>query len=206
MSVRQQHPSPGQPWWRRLLRSRSPEREAAHALYEAIVKQARTPAFFVDLGIPDTPEGRFESVALHAALVMRRLRAEGEAGRATAQELFDLMFADLDINLRELGVGDLSVGKYVKRFARQFYARLAALETALATGGRRPLESFLTTNVWRGAPVPPPGAVVVLTDYLFVLAERLEPVATGRLLAGRVDLAVLAPFPAKPIDRPGASD
>ena len=50
-------------------------REVAERLYRDLVKQARTPLFYRDLGVPDTPEGRFEMVGLHVALVVRRLRA-----------------------------------------------------------------------------------------------------------------------------------
>ena len=73
-----------------------PRREVAERVYRDLVKQARTPSFYRDLGVPDTPEGRFEMVGLHAALVMRRLRAAGAPGSALAQELFDLLFADVD--------------------------------------------------------------------------------------------------------------
>ena len=79
-----------------------------------LVEGARAPAFFRELGVPDTPEGRFEMIALHVALAVRRLRREGAPGRALGQELFDLMLTDLDQSLRELGVGDLSVGRYAQ--------------------------------------------------------------------------------------------
>ena len=108
--------------------------EAAHRLYDEVVKQARTPLLYSELGVPDTPEGRFEMVALHAALLIRRLRAAGGPGRALGQALFDLMFADMDASMRELGVGDLGVGKQVQRLAGQFYARLAALDDAFGKG------------------------------------------------------------------------
>ena len=110
-------------------------RQAADQLYRAMVEQARRPAFYRELGVPDTPEGRFEMIALHAALVLRRLRREGLPGQALGQALFDLMFADLDAGLRELGVGDLGVGTYIKRLAGQFYARLAALDEGLGDAG-----------------------------------------------------------------------
>lgn len=159
--------------WRRLRhagRAHDARRQVAEQLYHAVVKQARRPVWYRELGVPDTPEGRFEMVALHAALVMRRLRHEGMAGQALGQQLFDAMFVDLDGSLRELGVSDLSVGKYVKRLAGNFYARLAALDEGLgeATSGNaagmeharvavatpeegRPLHPMLRANVYHGA-------------------------------------------------------
>src|SRR3954454_20479676 len=93
-----------------------PRRDAAHRLYAALVAAARRPGFFTEGGVPDTLDGRFELIALHAVLVLRRLNREREA-QDLAQELFDTMFADLDRALREMGVGDLGVGSRVKRMA-----------------------------------------------------------------------------------------
>jgi cytochrome b pre-mRNA-processing protein 3 len=154
--------------WHRLRhaeRARDARRQVADQLYQAVVKQARRPVWYRELGVPDTPEGRFEMIALHAALVLRRLRREGVPGQALGQLLFDAMFVDLDGSLRELGVSDLSVGTYVKRLAGNFYARLAALDDALgkaASGnagvegaatveGGRSLHPMLRANVYHGA-------------------------------------------------------
>jgi cytochrome b pre-mRNA-processing protein 3 len=153
--------------WRRLRhaeRAHDARRQVAGQLYQAVVKQARRPVWYRELGVPDTPEGRFEMVALHAALVLRRLRREGMAGQALGQQVFDTMFVDLDGSLRELGVSDLSLGRYVKRLAGNFYARLAALDEGLdgpssrnagmehdlAKEGRS-LQPMLRANVYHGA-------------------------------------------------------
>jgi cytochrome b pre-mRNA-processing protein 3 len=165
-------PAPGRGWrrlWRRLRRAgraHDARRQVAERLYRAVVEQSRRPVWYRELGVPDTPEGRFEMIALHAALVLRRLRREGMAGQALGQQLFDVMFVDLDGSLRELGVSDLSVGTYIKRLAGNFYARLAALDEGLgvtdarvegargATGGApdgRSLQPMLLANVYHGA-------------------------------------------------------
>src|SRR6218665_1239878 len=85
-----------------------PSNEARAAdCYGALVAQARQPAFYALGHVPDTPQGRFEMLMIHAGLVVSRLRMHP----AFAQNLFDIMFGDFDVNLRELGVGDLGVGK-----------------------------------------------------------------------------------------------
>ena len=147
--------------WLRRFRPDAPDRaarEVAERVYRDLVKQARTPSFYRDLGVPDTPEGRFEMIGLHVALVVRRLRLAGGPGRALAQELIDLLFADVDEGLRHIGIGDLSVGKHVKRLAGNFYARLRALDEALDTVPGAPLAPMLRTNVYHNAapPSPPP--------------------------------------------------
>ena len=96
---------------RRLRRIRE---DRAHSLYISVVKQARQPVFFTDIGVPDTQEGRYDLIVLHAWVLMRRLGTMQEANRAEAKELgqttFDVMFADLDRNLRELGITDSGIG------------------------------------------------------------------------------------------------
>ena len=153
------------------------------------MNQARSERFFRDLGVPDTPEGRFELIGLHAALLLRRLRSEGAAGQALGQALFDLMFADIDACLRELGVGDLSVGKQVKRLAGQFYARLSALDPAIGAGATSLVEPVLRTNVWHGGPPPCAAQAAALADYLIACARELERQSGTALLRGEVTFA-----------------
>lgn len=185
----QESPSGWKGWLTRLGFRRDPataaRQEAATQIYLETVKQARTPALFSELGVPDTPEGRFETIAVHNALVVRRLGREGRPGHLLAQELFDLMFDDMDRSLREIGVGDMSVGKYVKRLARNFYARLAAIDQAFAEQQPDTLKSMLRANVYLGQ-TPGDRQIERFVDYL----ERLE-IALGEqtgadLLAGQV--------------------
>ncbi len=95
---------------------------------------ARSPALFAGLGVPDTVEGRFDLVAVHVAVLIRRLRNDPDRrGAALAQAVFDAMFADMDLNLREMGVGDLSVGKKVRQAWEAFHGRGRAPEAARAS-------------------------------------------------------------------------
>mgnify|MGYP001258874975 FL=1 len=87
----------------KALFKKDPALEAGRALYAASVEQARTPALYASLGAPDTVEGRFEMVALHVWLVMRRLKGD-ERAKKVSQCLFDAMFQNMDDSLRELGV------------------------------------------------------------------------------------------------------
>lgn len=124
-----------------------PELESAHSLYAETIHAARRPAIYTEMGVPDTPEGRFETLALMAFLVLRRLKTE-EKARNVSQAYFDIMFEDIDSNLRELGVGDISVGKKVKKLAQSFYGRIKAYEEAL-TGDDEALEAALRKHPYR---------------------------------------------------------
>src|SRR5689334_16549162 len=98
----------------RLFRPR-PTREMGKALYQSAVAQARSPELYARLGVPDTVEGRFEAYSLHVILLIDRLYREGEQAAETSQALFDAFTTSLDSALREMGVGDLSVGKKMRK-------------------------------------------------------------------------------------------
>lgn len=186
--------------WQRLrsLFGRAPAPSAAHRLYSTLVMRARDPLYYRMLEVPDTPEGRFEILALHAGLAIRRLGQGGEedrdnavkgnAGKDMAQSLFDLMFADLDSNLRELGVGDLSVGKQVKRLAGQFYARLDVLNDAFDSGDHERLRPMLATNIYHGIDKPAEGHLDKLIAVLSAIEACLAGQAIADLVEGRISL------------------
>lgn len=161
------------------------------ALYARAVAQARLPEFYRAAGVPDTLDGRFELIALHAFLLLRRLKQEGEAGSALAQAMVDAMFADMDASLRELGVGDLGVAPRIKRMASGFYGRIAAYEAGLA-GADAELAEALRRNLY-GTVEPGPAAVAALAGYLGAAAAALAEQAGAALLAGE------ARFPAPPV-------
>jgi cytochrome b pre-mRNA-processing protein 3 len=126
---------------KRLFRhSPAPQRSC----YEAIVAAARHPAFYAEWAVPDTLDGRFDMISLHAFLVLDRLKGTEQSFR---QELVDELFADMDRSLREMGVGDLSVGKKVRKMAEVFYGRVAAYNLALE-GPAGALEAALARNIF----------------------------------------------------------
>ncbi|MDU7523930.1 MAG: ubiquinol-cytochrome C chaperone family protein [Roseomonas mucosa] len=152
-----------------LLR-RKPFERAGFELYTASVAAARAPGLFGTIGVPDTLEGRFDAIALHVALLVHRLRHDPDPrGRELAQAVYDAMFADMDLNLREMGVGDMSIGRRVKAMWEAFHGRARAYEAALEAMGKAqdgtaesppletaPLETVLARNIWRDE--PPEGA------------------------------------------------
>lgn len=184
----------------RMFRGPRADADAVHAAYAAIVGQAREPELYTRLAVPDTPEGRLETVMLHAFLVLRRLKAasggpeaaESEAARRFAQALFDLMFQDIDRNLREMGVGDTVIGKRVKRVAKGFYGRIALYERGLAAGDDAALAASLAETVYDTAEdgeAPPAAAPDALAAYVRRQAAALEAQPEAEILAGRVRFA-----------------
>ncbi|ESR23276.1 ubiquinol-cytochrome C chaperone family protein [Lutibaculum baratangense] len=122
-------------------------RDAARPLYDAVVAQARQPVFYAEIGVPDTPEGRYDLIVLHVILVLRRLRAEGEDGRRFGQHLFDTLFRDMDRSLREMGVGDLIVPKRIRKMGEAFYGRAGRYEPALEARDEAALAEGIAANI-----------------------------------------------------------
>jgi len=126
---------------------RTPREDTITSLYGTIVAQARAPVFYQTYGVPDTVNGRFEMIVLHAVLLLRRLSTEPEPVRALGQGIFDKFCQDMDANLREMGVGDLAVPRTMKRFGEAFYGRKAAYEAALTFDREETLVEALARNV-----------------------------------------------------------
>ncbi|MGL5115818.1 MAG: ubiquinol-cytochrome C chaperone family protein [Beijerinckiaceae bacterium] len=114
------------------LFKRRRETPSVERLYGDVVAAARAPALYRELGAPDTVMGRFEVLALHVSLILRRLRALPPPADQLAQELVDAFFAELDAALRQIGIGDVSVPKKVKKLGEAFYGRAKAYDDALA--------------------------------------------------------------------------
>jgi len=162
-------------------------RDVVHGLYLGICEQARNPLFFTEFAVPDTLEGRFDMVALHTFLVMRRLNAAGNGGREASQELHDVLFADIDQNLRASGVGDFGIGHKVNRLSKAFFGRLLAYEVALdaADAGEEALIDALRRNVYgRGDPVPE--ILRRMADYVMAQTVALETTTSSDILQGLI--------------------
>ncbi|MBK1662357.1 ubiquinol-cytochrome C chaperone family protein, partial [Paracraurococcus ruber] len=135
---------------------RKPHERAGFELYGAAVAAARDPWFYGALGVPDRLDGRFDLIGLHVALLIQRIRTDPDPrGAPLAQAVFDAMFADMDINLREMGVSDLTVGKRVRNMWEAFHGRAQAYEAAIAAADRDAMAAALQRNVWRTE--DPPG-------------------------------------------------
>ena len=170
----------------RLFRFLKPsqEEDPAARLYECAVLQAREPDFYATGGVPDTLDGRFDMVCLHVFLLLHRLKRDGEAGAALRQRLVDRMFADLDRNMRELGVSDYAIGHRMKNMAAAFSGRVAAYEEGLGAGPDV-LRAALARNLF-GTASPDPATLDRTARYVAAAAAALDTQASGSIAAGAV--------------------
>lgn len=158
-------------------------------LYTAVVAASRREAFYRDFAVPDTAQGRFEMVVLHAWLLFRQTRRDGEL-EALAQDVVDVMFTELDSALREMGIGDMAVPRRMKKLASAIYGRFAAYDEALKRDSDEAMRQTLLRNIVLG---DGPRAGAALAAYLraadVVLSTQFD---VGKALAGSIDFPPLS--------------
>jgi cytochrome b pre-mRNA-processing protein 3 len=152
-------------------------RGTIQAIYGMIVAQAREPLFYRHLDVPDTVDGRLDLLILHLWLVLRRLRGL-KGGKTLSQALFDHFCDDMDANLREMGVGDLTVPKRMQKFGEAFYGRTAAYDLAWSESEAR-LADALQKNILNGQH---PESARRLAAYAATAATMLEACDDAALL------------------------
>ena len=166
------------------LFGKADDKAALRPLYDAIVAEARRPAWYRDGKVPDTLDGRFEMVAAVLSLLLIRLEDDGEAGKAPSTRLTEIFVDDMDGQLREIGIGDIVVGKHIGRMMSALGGRLGAYRAALAPGADGDLlRAALLRNVYRGQP-PGSGAIESLIAGLRALFTAIGRAPLDTMLAG----------------------
>ena len=117
--------------------------------YCIIVDQSRNPSFYKELLVPDNIDGRFDVLTLHMFFIFSRLKKEEQKAVHFSQRLFDTMFVDMDQSLREMGVGDLSVGKRVKDMGKALLGRVEVYDRVFE-GADSEIEASIVRNIYRG--------------------------------------------------------
>ncbi|MCB5176873.1 MULTISPECIES: ubiquinol-cytochrome C chaperone family protein [Microvirga] len=158
---------------------KDPRRTTIALLYKRIATASREPGLYAALGVPDSVEGRFESLSLHMVLVLRALRRLPQPADEVARDLTDAFFRDMDASLREMGVGDTAVPKRMKKIASSFYGRAHAYDGPLDAADERALAEALGRNAYGAeAPATPLARYALAADRDLKgtdLAAFLEP-------------------------------
>lgn len=166
-----------------LFGKRANRRATVDALFRRVAEASRRPALYIEGGIPDSFEGRFESLTIHVLLVLRRLRELPPPASELAQEFVDASFAYLELGFRNGGVSDIAVPKRMKKIGQMFYGRVQAYEAALVAPGFDALEEALRRNAcsaegarWLAARVREAQAALAVCDLAALLGrETLFP-------------------------------
>lgn len=169
------------------LRQRRSTGRIARALYGSSVTAARVPGLYSDLGVPDTLAGQFEMVVLYTFLLMHRLSAEGAEGQALARALAEAMVEQLDDDMRQMGVSDITVPKKIRKAASAAYGRFEAYAAALEADDRAAFAKALVRNVYDGDGAAS-AAAALLAEHAFAAAAALRAQPAEALLAGLADV------------------
>lgn len=168
------------------LRTNRRNREVVERLYGELVAFARSPDLYLDHGVPDTVMGRFDALSIHVFLFLQRCREE-PALQPIAQDVVDRFITDVEQSIRELGVGDPSVPKRMRKLAGIFYERVAAYDAALE-GSEAPLARLAATLQGRIVPAEAgEGVALRLATYMSGMRTRFQATTTTAILAGHIE-------------------
>lgn len=149
--------------------------------YQAVVARGRAPHWYLDGAVPDTIDGRFDMIAAVLAMLLLRLEA-GEDGKVLAASLAECFVDDMDGQLREIGIGDVVVGKHIGKMMGMLGGRLGAYRDGLAQGQAR-MDAALVRNLYRGQ-APDDAALAHVRDALVAFHAGLGPVTVRQIESG----------------------
>jgi cytochrome b pre-mRNA-processing protein 3 len=164
----------------------------ARVLYRQIAERARRPVLYTLYGVPDTIDGRFEMLCLHAYAVFHGLKGKGPDADALSQAIYDAMFADLDGALRELGVADLGVGRRIKTMTEALNGRIQAYDRGFESNGDGDLEQAVRRNIY-GTATPTEDQVRVMAQYMHSIRNAFMQASFADLCSARVMSSVPEP-------------
>jgi cytochrome b pre-mRNA-processing protein 3 len=165
-----------------MLLAKSAAKGAAERLYASAAGQARWETLYARMGAPDSVGGRFELLTLHVILLIDRLKDASAAADDVRQKLFDVYVSNLDAALREMGVGDLVVGKHMRKLGEAFYGRARAYDAAFqALPELAPLEDTLSRTLFEEGR---PGSASELAAYAARCRAFLAKADDQSLIAG----------------------
>lgn len=156
------------------------------AVYDAVMRQSRAPELYLHMAVPDTADGRYDLLAVHMHMVLRRIKDRNETAQRMGQKLFDTLFLDMDTQLREMGIGDMGIGKRIKKMAQGFFGRMKSFDEGLAVDDNGALMAALERNVYRHG-VPDDATVLPrLAAYVRAQHDNIAGQAIDDILAGSI--------------------
>jgi len=155
-----------------LLKKKNPYEQDARAVYDRLMAASRRPVFYADMGVPDSFDGRFDCLVAHTFMIVDVLKQK-DAVRAEDfnQALFDRIFVQMHVTLREIGVGDVGIPKHQQKMMKAFNGRVHAYADAIAAGD---LDAVLVRNLYGTVDAPSKAHVKAFADYMRGAMESLR--------------------------------
>lgn len=158
-------------------------RDSYRPLYDAIVAVGRDPAWYREGQVPDTLDGRFDMIAAILALVLLRLEREGRETAKASALIAELFIEDMEGTVRQIGIGDLLVGKHVSKMMGALGGRLTAFRSAIEEGSG--FDVAVRRNIFHDAP-PSDEAAAFVGKRLERFSAALAQIPAERVLGGEV--------------------
>jgi cytochrome b pre-mRNA-processing protein 3 len=155
----------------------------AGPLYAAIVAEARRKDWYLDRGIEDTLDGRFSVLTSLLALTDIRLERGADEARELGPRLTERFIADMDVQMREAGFGDPSLGKQVRMMVGSLASKVERWR--LAVEAIEPWDEVARTSLYRDTK-PDEAAASAGVEATRDWWRRLQEVSDGALIAGRI--------------------
>ena len=163
----------------------------ARQLYQTILEQARNPILYTQYQVPDTVDGRYDLILLHAIVVIDLLQGAAESGQKLGQGIFDIMFRDLENGVREIGVSDMSIARHFRRMSQGFNGRRIAYSAALAAQDAAVMQDAVTRNIFRKSTDDVAASAAQLTQYIFAQYNALQTAGLDKLFTGTAHFSPL---------------
>jgi cytochrome b pre-mRNA-processing protein 3 len=158
-------------------------------IYQKIVKFSRNKIFYTKYKVPDTIDGRFDMLVLITILVIFRLSRIKDEGVELSQNIFDIIFKDLDFSLRELGAGDVSVANNMKKLISSYMGRQKIYTMAFKNNDKRSLALAFKNNIYRNNEQNQ-NLLLLLSDNVFKIIKKLDLIEDKKIINGNFDLSV----------------
>jgi cytochrome b pre-mRNA-processing protein 3 len=162
-----------------LFRGLTAQGQRGAALFERVSAEARRPSWYVKGAVPDTLDGRFAVLATITALVLVRLERDGDGGNPASVALTERFIAVMESEHRELGLGDPTLGKTVRKLVGMLARRVELWRSAEATWVEATRQSM-----YKGA--VDDAAVQYSAGALRELAQRLDSTPLDGLEQGQI--------------------
>jgi cytochrome b pre-mRNA-processing protein 3 len=170
----------------RWIKHKALRRKNAKELYQAALTQSRQAGFYANMGVADTMDGRFDMLCVHIILIVERLNGLGRDGAKLGQAVFDAMFKRMDLDLREMGIGDLGVPKHMKKMMKAFNGRRQAYYEAMEKQDIIALENAVAKNIFRLPEGDAPPQAKAMAGYILharngLMAATLQDFEAARI-------------------------
>jgi cytochrome b pre-mRNA-processing protein 3 len=161
--------------------------DCAHGLFSAVINQSREKVFYEKYLVEDSLDGRFDLMSLHMALVLDKLDKNAQIKNIPKLKriLQEIMFDNLDLTLREIGVGDLGVGKKIKVMAEAFYGRMMVYQNLLNKQDIEGMSNALKRNLYREKDIEK-NVIGAMASYIFMQHENTHSQAIEKILCGEI--------------------